>query len=163
MSNIRNHWQDFTGRIRNVSIASCITYALASIAHSHYIVGQVERMGVTVSLRDQLHMTLGDLMGLYVYAMVIAIGLALAWTVMAGVRRLTGLSRWIVYPLAGALAMITIMSVMSMAFPMTPIAPARDIAGIVGQSSAGLIGGCIFAWLQERERKPPRRAQFGEV
>lgn len=105
-------------------------------------------MGVAVAFSDRLRMTLGDLQGLYVYAIVITIGLVLGWSVMAGVRKLSGASRWIVFPLGGLLAMATIMAAMAMVFPMTPVAPARDTAGIIGQCLAGLVGGVAFAWLQ---------------
>ncbi len=95
-------------------------------------------------------MTLGDLVGLYLYAVVIALGLIIGWSVMACLRRFTGISRWLVYPLGGLLTMATIMGLMSLAFPMTPIAPARHASGIAGQCLAGVIGGIVLAWLQQR-------------
>lgn len=138
----------------NVGIASCITYMLASIAHSHYVVGQVEQLGVPVTLTDQLRMTLGDLVGLYAYAIVIIVGLVIGWAVMAGVRRWSGVSRWIVYPLGGFLAMATIMAAISLLFPMTFVAPARHLSGIAGQCIAGALGGFAFAWLQGGSAQP---------
>ncbi|MFK7859539.1 MAG: hypothetical protein AB8B64_11985 [Granulosicoccus sp.] len=151
MNNKRIRWHGLIGRISNGVIASCITYGLASIAHSHYVLVHLERMGVSVALSDRLRMTLGDLAGLYAYAMVITIGLIIGWAIMAGIRRLFSVSRWLVYPLGGLLSMAFIMAAMSMAFPMTPLAPARDAAGILGQCIAGLLGGVVFAWLQTRK------------
>ncbi|MFK8083124.1 MAG: hypothetical protein AB8B97_22820 [Granulosicoccus sp.] len=150
LSDKSHWWHGLIGRAVNVGVASCITYALASIAHSQYVVAQVERMGVGVAFADRLSMTLGDLAGLYLYAAVITVGLVIGWLVMAGIRRLYNMSRWIVYPMGGLLTMVVIMAAMSLAFPMTPIAPARDVAGILGQCIAGLTGGFIFAWLQTR-------------
>lgn len=145
----RSAWHRLGRRVVNVAIACCITYGLASIAHSYYVVGQIEQLGVPVPLADLLRMTLGDLVGLYAYSVVIVVGLVMGWAVMAGVRRLRKVSRWIVYPLGGFLVMGTIMVAVSLLLPMTAIAPARHLSGIVGQCAAGLLGGVAFAWLQD--------------
>lgn len=149
----RNGWHVQGRRIVNVGIGCCITYTLASIAHSHYVVGQVEQMGVSVTLADQLRMSLDDLIGLYAYALIISIGLIIAWLVMAGIRRLSNASRWLVYPLGGFLAMATIMAAIALLLPMTFVAPARHFSGIAGQCAAGLFGGLTFAWLQSRSAR----------
>lgn len=143
-------WRLLFRQVRNLLLASCITYVLASIFHSQYVVGRIERMGVPVALLDRVRMTVGDLTGLYVYLLVITIGIVAAFTVMSGVRRLTGLNAWVVYPLGGCLAMAAIMVAMNMAFPMTPLAPARDMIGVAGQCLSGLAGGLAFARLQDR-------------
>ncbi len=149
----RNRWHGHGRRVVNVGLGIIITYTLASIAHSHYVVGQIEQMGVDVAFADQLRMSVGDLMGLYAYALVIAIGLIIAWPVMAGIRRVTRASRWIVYPLGGLLAMATIMAAIALLPPMTFVAPARHLSGIAGQCIAGFIGGLAFAWLQSRSAR----------
>lgn len=154
----RSGWHGLGRRVANVAIACCITYVLASIAHSYYVVGKIEQLGVSVPLADQLRMMLGDLVGLYAYSVVIVVGLVIGWAVMALVRRLRKISRWIVYPLGGFLAMGTIMVAVSLLLPVTAIAPARHLPGIAGQCAAGFLGGVAFAWLQDitqwQERRP---------
>lgn len=147
---MRSGWHVQGRLLLNVGIACFITYVLASMAHSHYVVGQIEQLGVAVSLADQLRMSVGDLVGLYAYALIIFVAMAIGWAVMAALRRLLGASRWIVYPLGGFLAMAAIMIGVSMVFPMTVIAPARHLSGIAGQCAAGFTGGMVFAWLQVR-------------
>lgn len=102
---------------------------------------------------DRLRMTGGDLSGLMAYSFVIAIGLLIAFSVMGLLGRILPLSPWILYPIGGVLAMLTMLLVMKAVFSITPIASARELPGLLLQCAAGLVGGLVFTRMLVRATK----------
>lgn len=131
-------------------LAGLVTYVLASVAHTQAVLGGIVSLGVPVPFEDRLRVTAGDLAGLYLYGVVILIGLAIGYSMMGPIGRWLRLSDWFRYPLGGALAMLTILLSMKLALSITPIAGARDLSGLAMQCLAGGIGGWVFVWLRRR-------------
>ena len=104
----------FVARVQAWLIASAIAYLCASVLHSQTVLAGLSALSVPISASERLSMTLGDLVGLRLYALVIAIGLALALPVL----NLAPLRRRLPSPaargaIAGALAMAVILTLPS--------------------------------------------------
>ena len=125
---------------------SAVAYALASLAHTQTILAALGELGVQVAPGERLATSLGDLAGLWPYALVIAVGLALGLlAVRAPPRRLVPLPPTARDALAGALAVASALLAMRLAFSITPIASARGATGFALQCLAGAVGGAVFA------------------
>jgi len=131
-------------------IAATLAYALASVAHTQTILAGLGALGVHVGLDARLATTLGDLAGLWRYALVIglALGLGLPIVEVAG-RKLPSPVRG---ALGGGLAVACALLAMKLAFSITPIASARGAIGFALQCLAGTAGGLAYAWSLERLR-----------
>ena len=98
-----------------------MAYALASLAHTQTILAALGELGVQVAPGERLATSLGDLAGLWPYALVIAVGLALGLlAVRAPPRRLVPLPPTARDALAGALAVASALLAMRLAFSITP-------------------------------------------
>ena len=121
-----------------------VAYTLASFAHTQQVLVGLLDLGVLIPVADRIGMIAGDWVGLYLYLVVVAIGLLIGFSVMALIRRVLPVPRTLLYALAGALAMLAILSSMRELASMTPIAGARGILGMSLQCLAGAIGGAVF-------------------
>ena len=121
-----------------------VTYTLASVAHTQQVLSGLLELGVLIPLADRIGMIAGDWIGLYLYMVVIAIGLLIAFSVMELLRRVLPVPRALLYAIGGALAMLVILVSMRELGPMTPIAGARGGLGLFLQCVAGAIGGVVF-------------------
>jgi len=143
----------FVARVQAWLIASAIAYLCASVLHSQTVLAGLSALSVPISASERLSMTLGDLVGLRLYALVIAIGLALALPVL----NLAPLRRRLPSPaargaIAGALAMAVILIAMRQAFGFTPIAGARGLSGLFLQCLAGAAGGACYGLQRSHQR-----------
>ncbi len=133
-------------------LATLVTYTLASVAHTLQVINRLLDLEVVIHAADWLRVILGDWVGLYLYWVVIAIGLAIAFTVMFAIQAiLKGRKDWL-FALGGALAMAVILISMKQLSSLTPIAGARGTVGFLLQCAAGLVGGVCFVKLNNRVR-----------
>lgn len=123
-----------------------IAYTLAGFAHSQQVLSELLKLGVIIPLADRIVMIAGDWVGLYLYMAVIAIGLSIAFGVMALVKRVLPVSGVLLYTVGGALAMLVILVAMRELASLTPIAGARSVLGLSLQCLAGAIGGAVFGY-----------------
>ena len=126
------------------AVSVVITYTLASFAHTQQVLAGLLDLGVLIPVADRIGMILGDWMGLYLYLVVIAIGLLIGFSFMALVRRVLPVPAALLYAVGGALAMLVILGSMRELTSLTPIAGARDMLGMSLQCLAGAIGGVVF-------------------
>ena len=126
------------------AISVAVAYTLASIAHSQQVLSELLKLGVIIPLADRAFMIAGDWVGLYLYLLVIAIGLLIAFSVMRLVRRWAQVPSMLLYSVGGALAMLVILVSMRELGSLTPIAGARGALGMSLQCLAGAIGGAVF-------------------
>ncbi len=142
-------------------MATLVTYTVASVTHTQQVIGGLQDLGVTVNTGDWLRVALSDWLGLYLYGVVIAIGLSIAFTLMWFInrylnrnvnhnvnRKLGKKAAWL-FPLGGALAMWVILFSMKELSSITPIAGARGTVGLLLQCAAGLIGGITYVWMKK--------------
>jgi hypothetical protein len=129
--------------------ASLLTFLLASVVHSQFVMARLVAMGVDIPAGLRARTTLGDIAGLApAFLPVVAVTLLLGFLIAGGVLRLmTGL-RGIAFPVAGVAAMGAMLLVMQAVFKMTPIAGARDTGGWLLMLLAGGAGGWLFGRLR---------------
>jgi hypothetical protein len=126
------------------ALSVAVAYTLASVAHTQQVLSGLLDLGVLIPLADRIAMIAGDWIGLYLYMVVIAIGLLIAFSVMGLLGRVVLLPRVLLYGLGGALAMLVILVSMRELGSLTPIAGARGVLGLSLQCVAGAVGGVVF-------------------
>ncbi len=135
-------------------VATLLCFTLASIAHSQMVLWGLQQQAIVIPPFERLQMTLSDWWGLLpTYGSVIAVGLLIALLVATWLSRKTGPWGGLVFGLAGAVALLSILLAMQPIMDITLIAGARSHMGLLLQVSAGFIGGLVFYWL----RKKPKR------
>ena len=124
-----------------------LTFTLASLFHSQYVVNQLVNVGVVVGFSDRASLTFDDWLGLLpTYGAIIAIALAIAflvtWLIAKKVKKQCAQLFVIAGIVAFASALIAIESIMN----ITIIAGARGW-GFYAQLLAGAVGGFAFSQL----------------
>ncbi|MFU2509164.1 hypothetical protein [Pseudoalteromonas sp. ASV78] len=124
-----------------------LTFTLASLFHSQYVVNQLVNVGIEISFSDRVNLTLDDWLGLLpTYGAIIAVALALAFLVTGLLYRKHPKYGIQLFVIAGvtafAIALVAIESIMN----ITIIAGARGW-GFYTQLIAGAVGGYVFAML----------------
>lgn len=125
--------------------AVMVTYLLASITATQHVVISLRSMNVDIPIGENLAMVLRDLIGMAgMFLPLIAAGLLLAFLVTA--LLCVWLRRWqgILYPLAGAAAIVAIHVLLNLALGLTPVAIARSAGGVLVQAAAGAVGGWLY-------------------
>lgn len=135
------------------AIASLLTFFLASVVHSQFVLYGLTDIGISISLFERLTMTIDDIQGLFAtLGAIISLSLLLGFlttyflTKMASVNRI----KHLLYPLAGAVAIWVMLAAMHPIMNITVLASARSGLGLISLSMCGMVGGAIF-W---RLRKP---------
>ena len=124
-----------------------LTFTLASLFHSQYVVNQLVNVGIVISFSDRVNLTLDDWLGLLpTYGAIIAVALALAFLVTGLLYRKHPKYGIQLFVIAGvtafAIALVAIESIMN----ITIIAGARGW-GFYTQLIADAVGGYVFAML----------------
>ncbi|HEA19235.1 MAG TPA: hypothetical protein ENH88_22835 [Pseudoalteromonas prydzensis] len=124
-----------------------LTFTLASLFHSQYVVNQLVNVGIEISFSDRVNLTLDDWLGLLpTYGAIIAVALALAFLVTGLLYRKHPKYGIQLFVIAGvtafAIALVAIESIMN----ITIIAGARGW-GFYTQLISGAVGGYVFAML----------------
>ncbi len=120
-------------------------YLLASLLATQTILHNLQNMGMPVTLREYVHASLHDMLGLATsYLPLMLLAFLLALPVAAGLSRLLPRLRFVFFPLAGFAAVISIHLVMRQVLGVNGIAAARETAGLLLQGLGGLFGGYLF-------------------
>ena len=128
-------------------LAVLTTTGFAVIFQSQNIIARLNGLGGNIGFSDRLSVTFYDLTHLgSLYAIFIAIALAIAFLSGALVYKIAKLGRPVIYICAGAIAMIVMLLMMKeVFFGVAIIAGARDMAGLAFQMVAGGLGGFVFS------------------
>jgi hypothetical protein len=130
-------------------LAVLASYLVASVAATQTVLQRVEAMGLPVSLAMRLRTTAQDLFGLAgSYLPLIAIALALAFPVAAGLARLAPRQRQWLFLLAGGVALLALHAIMKAVLGVSGIAATREWPGLLLQGLAGVFGGLCFVRLR---------------
>ena len=135
--------------------AVILAYVAASIFQSLCVLVVLERAGAEIPAGDWLRTLVHDLYGFTFlgYAPLgpaIMAGFIIAMPAAAIIHKLLGLPRAILYPLAGATAIATIMYIVKINFYGVTIFPGtRGWYGYGLQLIAGALGGIVFARLSK--------------
>ena len=124
-----------------------LTFTLASLFHSQYVVNQLVDVGVVVSLSDRINLTLDDWLGLLpTYGAIIAIALAIAFfAVVLLVKKFKKYSMAL-FVASGITAFAVVLVAIESIMNIHIIAGARGW-GFYLQLLAGALGGLLFALL----------------
>ena len=137
-------------------LAVVVAYVAASIFQSLSVLAALQKAGADLSIGNWLQTVFHDLYGFTFSGMVpqsltIMAGFVIAMPTAALIHKVLRLPRWILYPLAGATAMATILYVVKLNFYGSPLYPGtRGWSGFGLQLLAGALGGALFAALSKR-------------
>ncbi|TLU65082.1 hypothetical protein FE810_09145 [Thalassotalea litorea] len=126
-----------------------LTFTLASLFHSQYVVNQLVKVGVVVEFNDRVNLTVDDWLGLLpTYGMIIAIALLIAFFVAGLIAKRLNAYRAVLFVLAGIVAFITVLTAIESIMNINVIAGARGW-GFYAQCLAGAIGGFVFTRMKK--------------
>lgn len=127
-------------------IAAVISaYVIGTALNAQFVMGA---HGVPIGIGERFNMTMFDISNMTLYAVIIAIGFAIAFIIAAVIKRfLPGLAS-VAYPIAGAAAIGVALGLMYMNFQTVPISGARGTFGFLAQMLSGALGGWVFGMLQ---------------
>ncbi|GLP96986.1 hypothetical protein [Paraferrimonas sedimenticola] len=134
-------------------ISWLLSFTLASLFHSQYVVNQLVSTGAKVSFGERIGLTLDDWLGLLpAYGAIIAIGLVIAFLIAGWLSKRLSQHRTALYTLAGLVAFTTFLLAMEIALNISVVAGARGW-GFYAQLLAGAAGGYAFARLTQNHEK----------
>jgi len=147
-------------KVRQVTIsflaAVLVAYIAASIFQSLCVLTALAKAGAELAVADWLRTVAHDLYGFTFSGLVpqlptILGGFIIAMPTAALIHKFLKLPRWILYPLAGATAMATILYIIKLNFYGSPLFPGtRGWSGYGLFLFAGAFGGMVFAALSKR-------------
>jgi hypothetical protein len=132
--------------------ASLLTFFVASMLHSQFVLHGLSELGIFISWNDRLSMTWQDMQGLFpTLGPIISLSLLLGFITVSLlrpwlVRHNTPLS--LLYPLAGMSAVWLMLVAMQPIMHITVIASARSNAGLFSLCLCGALGGWLFGRLR---------------
>ncbi|GEB72446.1 MULTISPECIES: hypothetical protein [Pseudoalteromonas] len=147
----------FLTRILPIFLVSwLLTFTLASLFHSQYVVNQLVNVGVVVSLSDRINLSLDDWLGLLpTYGAIIAIALAIAFLVSAKLTKNIKQYNMALFIVAGITALAVVLIAIESIMNIHIIAGARGW-GFYMQLLAGAVGGYTFSHLIKTARNPKK-------
>ena len=132
-------------------VAVAVAYLLAAVTATQAVISRLAGRGIDVNMADRVAMTLHDIAGMAgMFLPMIAFGLLVAFLVTALLCRWFGQWRSLLYPLAGAAALVTIHVALNLSFEITPVAIARTPIGLLIQALAGAAGGYTYIALTRK-------------
>ncbi|MBB1401957.1 hypothetical protein [Pseudoalteromonas sp. SG45-1] len=124
-----------------------LTFTLASLFHSQYVVNQLVNVGVVVGFSDRASLTLDDWLGLLpTYGAIIAVALAIAFFVTAKLNKKVQKYTTQLFVIAGIVAFAIVLIAIESIMNIHIIAGARGW-GFYAQLLAGAVGGFTFSQL----------------
>lgn len=132
-------------------ISVMCAFLLASLFHTQFVLHELVSLGVVVDFNTRVNASFDDVVGLApLYGSVIALALCIGFSMAKLVQtRITSQATWL-FPLAGFVAMMTVLLVMQPIMDITLLAGARSLFGKFCQGFAGLFGGLVFIHLRYR-------------
>ena len=151
---------DYCLKIFGIFIVSVsINYIAACISQSVFVLNALGGAGANIPVRTWATTIWHDLYGLAVngifsFLLVITVGLLIALPSAAMIHRFLNLPKKILYPLAGATSMATILYIanggLDLFYDLTMFAGSRGYMGFLCQLLAGALGGLTFEFLSRR-------------
>ncbi|MBU0900953.1 MAG: hypothetical protein KKH62_03230 [Gammaproteobacteria bacterium] len=132
--------------------AVLLTSVLGAVLQTQFNLASLQALGAPVPLTVRLHTTGLDLLGFSpTFAVLVILGFICALPVASRFARAWPSGRWLVFALAGALAVWSALSLANALLPMpTLIAANRSLGGTAGLMACGSLGALLFALLWQR-------------
>jgi hypothetical protein len=141
------------------AVATAVTFVAASFAHTQMVLNELSALGAPVDAGVRFTTALSDMIGLLasgsppgIFAIIIALGMLVAFPAAALTTYLAPNLRWLVFMVAGAAAMFVIFTALKSALGTVGLFGARGTMGLALQMGAGALGGLVFTILKARER-----------
>ncbi|MEM1401980.1 MAG: hypothetical protein AAGG55_01505 [Pseudomonadota bacterium] len=120
-------------------------YLIGSVLATQVILAEVASLGLPITLRDRLHATGHDVLGLATsYLPLMLIAFVIAIPVASYLSRLLPKQQAALFSLAGIVAVTALHLIMEAVLGLNGIAAVREWHGLVLQAAAGGIGGYLF-------------------
>lgn len=131
-------------------IAAVISaYVVGTALNAQFV---MDAHGVPIGLGERLNMTTFDISNMTLYAIIIAVGFAIAFVIAAILKRFLPSLAGVAYPIAGAAAIGVALGLMYMNFQTVPISGARGTFGFLAQMLSGALGGWLFGKILAQRR-----------
>lgn len=126
-----------------------VTAGSSALLQSQHTVGALGALGVPVSLRERLALSLADLLGFApTYAVIVAGGFLIAFACAALLRRwVHPFHRGRLYALAGATAVLTALLLMNHLLGLALIPATLSLPWLAVLIGCGALGGAVYARL----------------
>jgi hypothetical protein len=133
-------------------LAVLLASALGSVLQTQFNLANLQALGAPISLSVRLHTTGLDLLGFSpTFAVLVLLGFVFALPSASLLTRSWPGGRWLLFALAGALAVLAAMALANALLPMpTLIGANRTLAGTLGLMACGSLGALLFASLAQR-------------
>ena len=133
-------------------LAVLLASALGSVLQTQFNLANLQALGAPMSLSVRLHTTGLDLLGFSpTFAVLVLLGFVFALPSASLLTRSWPAGRWLLFALAGALAVLAAMALANALLPMpTLIGANRTLAGTLGLMACGSLGALLFARLARR-------------
>ena len=136
-----------------IAFVACVVIAeaLAATASTQFVLHELARLGVSISLADRLDTTAHDIIGMApLFGMVIGVAFVVAFPVAGWLsRRLPQWRTWL-FAAAGFTAIVVAHFVLHESLLITPVAGARTGSGLLVQGLAGAVAGLAYTRLTPR-------------
>jgi len=128
-------------------VAGVATAAVSgSVIQTQLNLARLIELQAEISVLVRLETTAFDLLHFApIYAIIVALAFLVALLTATGLARAFGRGWFGLHGLAGFVAVAAALGVMSLMLPVTAIAAARSVAGIVLLSLGGILGGWVYA------------------
>lgn len=126
--------------------AAVVTATLTgSVVQSQLNLAAIGALSQRISLGDRLGTTVFDLVNFApLWGAVVGFGFLLGWPIAGLLVRRWPDGRRVLFPLAGFVAVVTALQVMNAALPVTVVAAARSLSGLLLLALCGALGGWIY-------------------
>ncbi|NVK24302.1 MAG: hypothetical protein HWE10_05195 [Gammaproteobacteria bacterium] len=134
-------------------VAWLISFTLASLFHSQYVVNQLVNVDIDVTILQRLNLMWDDWVGLLpTYGSIIAIAFIIAFSIATWLLNKLPQFRYLIFILAGIIAFLTVLLSLNSVMNMHLIAGSRGW-GFYTQLLAGALGGYSYIKLSNKLRQ----------
>jgi hypothetical protein len=133
-------------------LAVLLASVMGTVLQTQFNLANLQALGAPMPLGVRVQTTCLDLLGFSpTFAMLVILGFIFALPAASLLARLWPMGRWLLFTLAGALAVLAAMALANALLPMpTLIGANRTFAGTVGLMACGSLGALLFAVLMRR-------------
>lgn len=133
-------------------LAVLLASVMGTVLQTQFNLANLQALGAPMPLGVRVQTTCLDLLGFSpTFAVLVLLGFIFALPVASWLARLCPMGRWLLFTLAGALAVLAAMALANALLPMpTLIGANRSLAGTLGLMACGSLGALLFAVLVRR-------------
>jgi hypothetical protein len=133
-------------------LAVLLASAVGSVVQTQFNLASLQALGAPMPFGVRVHTTGLDLLGFSpTFALLVTLGFVFALPAAGLLARSWPAGRWLLFALAGGLAVLAALALVNALLPMpTLIGANRSLAGTAGLMASGSLGALLFAVLGRR-------------